>query len=87
MPLYTGATRRFALAGVAKIGKKTARQERGGPLRGSHSFARAGLIRLRRGCLLSLFQNPMVFPQALGNNGLKPAVSRKSKGAVPKLKF
>jgi hypothetical protein len=29
----------------------------------------------------------MVFPQALGKSGLKPAFSRKSKVAVPKLKF
>jgi hypothetical protein len=29
--------------------------------------------------LLSLFQNPMVFPQALGKSGLKPAFSLKSK--------
>jgi hypothetical protein len=36
---------------------------------------------------MSLFQNPMVFPQALGKCGLKPAFSRKSKVAVPKLKF
>jgi hypothetical protein len=36
---------------------------------------------------LSLFQNPMVFPQALGKSGLKPAFSRTSKVAVPKLKF
>jgi hypothetical protein len=36
---------------------------------------------------LSLFQNPMVFPQALGKSGLKPAFSPKSKVAVSKLKF
>jgi hypothetical protein len=29
----------------------------------------------------------MVFPQALGKSGLKPAFSLKSKVAVPKLKF
>jgi hypothetical protein len=36
---------------------------------------------------MSLFQNPMVFPQALGKSGLKPAFSLKSKVAVPKLEF
>jgi hypothetical protein len=29
----------------------------------------------------------MVFPQALGKSGLKPAFSPKSKVAVPKLEF
>jgi hypothetical protein len=29
----------------------------------------------------------MVFPQALGKSGLKPAFSPKAKVAVPKLKF
>jgi hypothetical protein len=36
---------------------------------------------------MSLFQNPMVFPQALGKSGLKPAFFHKSKAAVPKLEF
>jgi hypothetical protein len=37
--------------------------------------------------MMSLFQNPMVFPQSLGKSGLKPAFSLKSKAAVPKLQF
>ncbi|MDR3123452.1 MAG: hypothetical protein LBU16_06705, partial [Treponema sp.] len=47
-----------------------------------HSFSDGNNLKT-----LSLFQNPMVFPQALGKSGLKPAFSLKSKVAVPKLKF
>jgi hypothetical protein len=36
---------------------------------------------------LSLFQNPLVFPQAPGTSGLKPVCSLKSKVVVPKLMF
>jgi hypothetical protein len=33
---------------------------------------------------MSLFQNPVVFPQALGKSDHRPAFSLKSKVAVPK---